>query len=82
VPPRPHGSCTDVSLTCSQGHKYNIPVAIWLPEKYPAQPPQLFVEPTPDMMISPGHAFVNASGGVRSSYIASWDAARWEMCQT
>jgi ESCRT-I complex subunit TSG101 len=59
-----------------QGHKYNIPVAVWLPERYPSQAPQLFVEPTPDMMISTNHAFVDASGGVRSSYIASWDASR------
>lgn len=68
-------SCFITSVVL-QGHKYNIPVAVWLPEQYPTQPPQLFVEPTADMMISPGHSFVDASGGVRSSYIVSWDASR------
>ena len=71
------GKPIGVSLATAQGHKYNIPVAVWLPERYPSQAPQLFVEPTPDMMISTNHAFVDASGGVRSSYIASWDASRW-----
>jgi UEV domain len=71
------GKPIGLSLATAQGHKYNIPVAVWLPERYPSQAPQLFVEPTPDMMISTNHAFVDASGGVRSSYIASWDASRW-----
>ena len=59
-----------------QGVKYNIPVGMWLPEGYPRTPPALFVQPTPDMMISRQHAFVDASGAVRSSYIVSWDPSR------
>lgn len=51
-------------------------MAIWVPEGYPRQAPLLFVEPTADMIISLQHAFVNASGNVRSSYIVSWDDSR------
>ena len=54
-----------------------MPVAVWLPGGYPREAPLLFVEPTPDMMISPGHAFVDAGGRVRSSYAVNWDPARW-----
>lgn len=45
-----------------QGVKYNIPVAIWLPERYPLAPPLVYVVPTPDMVIKPRHTFVDASG--------------------
>lgn len=45
-----------------QAHKYNIPVAIWLPEQYPLAAPMAYVVPTPDMVIKPRHSFVDASG--------------------
>lgn len=45
-----------------QGVKYNIPVAIWLPERYPLAGPLAYVVPTPDMVIKPRHSFVDASG--------------------
>lgn len=35
------------------GHKYNIPVAIWLPDKYPLQRPFVYVAPTRAMIIKP-----------------------------
>lgn len=46
-----------------QSVKYNIPVAVWLPERYPLAPPLVYVVPTPDMVIKPRHSFVDASGG-------------------
>ncbi len=54
-----------------------MPVGMWMPVGYPGEAPLLFVEPTPDMIVSPGHPFVDASGRVRSSYAAHWDASRW-----
>ncbi len=45
-----------------QSVKYNIPVAIWLPERYPLAGPLAYVVPTPDMVIKPRHTFVDASG--------------------
>ena len=59
-----------------QGVKYNIPVAIWLPEKYPRQPPIMYVVPTHDMVIKPRHSFVTPSGVVNSEYLKKW-TFRW-----
>ena len=56
-----------------QGVKYNIPVAIWLPEKYPRAPPIVYVVPTQDMMIKPRHSFVTPSGVVNSAYVQNWN---------
>lgn len=55
-----------------QNVKYNIPVALWLPERYPMQPPLMYVVPTPDMVIKPRHTFVDPSGLVASPYLANW----------
>jgi hypothetical protein len=55
-----------------QAHKYNIPVVIWLPERYPVQAPLVYVTPTPNMIIRPGHPYVDASGLVRTPYLANW----------
>lgn len=55
-----------------QGAKYNIPLAIWLPEKYPRAPPIVYVVPTQDMMIKPRHSFVTPSGVVNSDYVRNW----------
>lgn len=56
-----------------QGVKYNIPVSIWLPERYPRQGPIVYVVPTPDMIIKPKHTFVDASGTVRTQYLQYWN---------
>lgn len=58
-----------------QGVKYNIPVAVWLPERYPLAPPLVYVVPTPDMVIKPRHTFVDASGGCREGGLRWRDAA-------
>lgn len=55
-----------------QGAKYNIPVSLWLPETYPNVPPIMYVVPTPDMIIKPRHAFVDASGIVNTPYLRNW----------
>ena len=55
-----------------QGVKYNIPVAVWLPERYPAVPPIMYVNPTPDMVIKTRHSFVDASGEVSTPYLRNW----------
>ena len=52
--------------------KYNIPVSIWIPAKYPIVPPTMYVVPTPDMIIKPRHAFVDASGVVSTPYLRNW----------
>ena len=55
-----------------QDVKYNIPVALWLPERYPVAPPMPYVVPTPDMLIKPRHSFVDASGFVRAPCVVHW----------
>lgn len=56
----------------AQTVKYNIPVAVWLPEQFPLAPPIVYVVPTPDMMIKPGHSVVDPSGSVASLYLENW----------
>ena len=70
-------SC-DAHLTVGalQGVKYNIPIAVWLPEKYPRVPPIMYVVPTHDMMIKPRHTFVTPSGVVNSEYVQHWKFPR------
>eukprot|EP00878_Enallax_costatus_P014141 GHUV01014790.1.p1 GENE.GHUV01014790.1~~GHUV01014790.1.p1 ORF type:complete len:436 (+),score=163.77 GHUV01014790.1:629-1936(+) len=55
-----------------QAHKYNIPIVVWLPERYPTQAPIVYVSPTPNMIIKTGHSFVDASGLVHSPCINHW----------
>eukprot|EP00879_Flechtneria_rotunda_P001207 GHRR01001354.1.p1 GENE.GHRR01001354.1~~GHRR01001354.1.p1 ORF type:complete len:500 (+),score=179.45 GHRR01001354.1:389-1888(+) len=55
-----------------QAHKYNIPIVLWLPERYPLQAPIVYVCPTSNMIIKTGHSFVDASGLARSPCIAHW----------
>jgi len=59
-----------------KGSKYNIPLAIWLPESYPRTPPHVYVEPTPDMVIKPQHSFVSPSGRVDVAYLREWTFQR------
>ncbi len=53
--------------------KYNIPVSVWVTERYPRQAPIVYVNPTPDMIIKPRHSFVDASGLVNSAYLRNWN---------
>eukprot|EP00884_Botryococcus_braunii_P007647 jgi/Botrbrau1/16884/Bobra.150_2s0100.2 len=59
-----------------QGVKYNLPIALWLPEKYPQMAPILYVVPTPDMIVKPRHSFVDPAGLVNSLYLINWSYSR------
>lgn len=68
-----------------QSVKYNIPVAIWLPERYPLAGPLAYVVPTPDMVIKPRHTFVDASGACMLGPAAcfaleAWHARNFQTC--
>ena len=68
-----------------QSVKYNIPVAIWLPERYPLAGPLAYVVPTPDMVIKPRHTFVDASGASMMGPTAcfaleAWHAGSFQTC--
>ncbi|GLC34413.1 hypothetical protein PLESTB_000731200 [Pleodorina starrii] len=54
-----------------QGSKYNIPILMWLTERYPYDPPQVFVVPTANMIIRTSDN-VNASGQVYTQPLRSW----------
>jgi ESCRT-I complex subunit TSG101 len=41
---------------------YNIPVDIFVGERFPAEPPHLYVRPTSNMMVKPGHPWVEPDG--------------------
>ena len=55
------------------GVKYNIPVALWLGERYPRTAPTLYVRPTAAMVLKPRHALVDGSGLVSTPYLTAWD---------
>ncbi|TPX57578.1 hypothetical protein PhCBS80983_g03754 [Powellomyces hirtus] len=50
---------------------YNIPVALWVPHGYPAQPPICFVTPTSTMLVR-ASKHVDLSGKVYHPYLAYW----------
>lgn len=54
------------------GAVYNIPAVIWLLESYPRSPPSVYLTPTRDMVIKPGHPHVDRSGHVNVPYLRSW----------
>ncbi|XP_074587271.1 protein ELC-like [Curcuma longa] len=58
-----------------RGTTYNLPASVWLLEQYPRRPPAVFLTPTPDMLVKPGHPLVDPSGLVRAAavpYLAAW----------
>ncbi|KAG6533860.1 protein ELC-like [Zingiber officinale] len=58
-----------------RGTTYNLPASVWLLEQYPRRPPSVFLTPTSDMLVKPGHPLVDPSGLVRAAavpYLASW----------
>ena len=56
-----------------RGQKYNLPVAVWLPEYFPRSAPICYLNPTSDMMIKPNHRNVNPSGlVVNEPYLQQW----------
>lgn len=55
-----------------QGVKYNIPIEIWLLDKYPYQAPWVLVVPTQNMVVKQGHPYVDRNGTVGTPYIHNW----------
>jgi len=55
-----------------RGGKYNIPIELYLPPKYPLQSPVAFVRPVPSMMIKEGHKHVGSDGMVYMPYLHNW----------
>jgi ESCRT-I complex subunit TSG101 len=56
-----------------QRAKYNIPVQIWISERYPATAPICYVTPTSDMVITPRHNNIQSDGKV----VCFSDLDRW-----
>eukprot|EP01035_Chromulina_nebulosa_P033404 gene33404-44726_t len=52
--------------------KYNIPVELFLLEKYPYEPPKLYVRPTSNMTIKSNHKHVDMEGLVFLPYLHDW----------
>ncbi len=55
-----------------KGTQYNIPMDVWVTKAYPNSPPLLYVTPTKDMAIKPGHQNVDTSGQVYMPYLNQW----------
>ncbi|PKU76349.1 protein ELC-like [Dendrobium catenatum] len=51
---------------------YNIPLSIWLIERYPLSPPSVFLNPTPQMVVKANHPHVDRSGCVHVPYLQNW----------
>ena len=56
-----------------QGSQYNIPVQIWISERYPATAPICYVTPTADMVVTPRHNNIQSDGKV----VYFLDLDRW-----
>ncbi len=54
-----------------QGAKYNIPIVMWLVDRYPYSAPLVYVVPTANMVIKPG-TFVHPGGQVSTPLLTSW----------
>lgn len=50
---------------------YHIPVAVWLPHAYPADPPMVYVVPTSDMLVK-ASKHVDVSGRCTFQYTQAW----------
>ena len=58
---------------------YNIPVDIFVGESFPAEPPHLYVRPTSNMMVKPGHPWVEPDGLlVTSTFFALSGHGPWQ----
>jgi len=55
---------------------YHIPLAVWLPESYPRDPPTCFVTPTERMEIAPRHPWVGPGGDIGTPALREWQGLR------
>ncbi|KAF8448291.1 UEV domain-containing protein [Terfezia claveryi] len=54
-----------------RGATYNIPIHLWIPQRYPHQAPMAFVVPHKDMLIRPGN-HVDGNGRCYHPYLTGW----------
>ncbi|KAI4624403.1 hypothetical protein J4E83_004077 [Alternaria metachromatica] len=59
-----------------RGATYGFPVAIWVPQSYPREPPIVYVTPAQDMVLRPGQ-HVSTDGRIYHPYLAQW-AKYWD----
>ncbi|KAJ5818056.1 hypothetical protein N7474_003647 [Penicillium riverlandense] len=59
-----------------RGTTYRFPIAMWIPNTYPRDPPMVYVTPTQDMAVRVGQ-HVTLEGRVYHHYLAHW-AEAWE----
>lgn len=67
------------------GAQYHIPIEIYVPEVYPNLAPRIYVRPTSDMVVKPGHKHVDREGLVYLPYLSSWvgvTCTLLELCNT
>ncbi|GIK01843.1 hypothetical protein Aspvir_005884 [Aspergillus viridinutans] len=59
-----------------RGTVYKFPIALWIPNTYPREPPMVYVTPTPDMAVRVGQ-HVTLEGRVYHHCLAHW-AEAWD----
>ncbi|CAG8888776.1 unnamed protein product [Penicillium egyptiacum] len=59
-----------------RGTTYRFPIALWIPNTYPREPPIVYVTPTQDMAVRVGQ-HVTLEGQVYHHYLAHW-AEAWD----
>jgi ESCRT-I complex subunit TSG101 len=60
-----------------RGTTYRFPIAMWIPNTYPRDPPIVYVTPTQDMAVRVGQ-HVTLEGRVYHHYLAHW-AEAWDV---
>lgn len=60
-----------------RGTVYKFPIALWIPNAYPREPPLVYVTPTQDMAVRVGQ-HVTLEGRVYHHYLAHW-AEAWDV---
>lgn len=56
------------------GAQYNIPIDLFITERYPNLPPIIFVRPTSSMHLKPQHPNVDSEGKVSIPYLTYWNS--------
>mmetsp|Transcript_8411 Transcript_8411/g.22141 ORF Transcript_8411/g.22141 Transcript_8411/m.22141 type:complete len:379 (-) Transcript_8411:1502-2638(-) len=59
-----------------RGANYNIPVQLFVTERFPNMAPLVYVTPTPAMVVRHDHPYVDKNGLVRHPYLMQWNPAR------
>ena len=62
-----------------RGATYRIPIALWIPHRYPQEGPLVYVVPTDGMVIRPGQ-HVSGEGRVYHPYLARWGQSPEVRC--